>query len=264
MIDPDLVDLGLELVNFDRIAFGAGGGFVHRWSRVDDLRVHATVERVDFTEDSAGTTPHTAVELSGVWTRRLIRRIDGRLQVSAGHFRADDDGEQRLIYNAGLGTNIRATRRLTIDANAGVSVIDHRPFSGPGGPRLDRSDRSADFVGDLSLVYTPRRDTQMTLALSQRVTPNALGRLRTAQVASGTVDYRINHRSSLNLVGAVTNTSAAGDGGGSRQSWTVSPSYTHALTRSWDLSLSYRWLKSDVAESNSGFLTLSHRGAILP
>jgi hypothetical protein len=107
-------------------ATAAGGGFVHRWTRVDDLALSARANRVDFTEDATGVTPYTYVELSGLWTRRLTRRVDGRMRVSAAHFRADDDTARRLIYNATLGTNIRATRRLTVDANAGVAVIDQR------------------------------------------------------------------------------------------------------------------------------------------
>lgn len=263
LIDPELADLGLELVDFDRISYGAGGGFVHHWTRVDDLAVSARANRVDYTEDVSGVTPYTYVELSGLWTRRLTRRVDGRMRVSAAHFRADDDTSRRLIYNATLGTNVRATRRLTVDANAGVAVIDQR--SGDlFGASLDRSERSAGFIGDFSLVFTPRRDTTMTLALSQQVSPDSLGDLRTTQAARGTVAWRINHRSSLDLFGAVTNSTEAADGGGSRQTWTVSPSYRHALTRSWDLTLSYRWLKSDDAQSNSAFLTLSHRGTLLP
>ena len=262
-IDPELVNLGLELVNFDRISYGAGGGFVHRWSRVDDLALSARANRVDFTEDATGVTPYTYVELSGLWTRRLTRRVDGRMRVSAAHFRADDDTSRRLIYNATLGTNVRATRRLTLDANAGVAVIDQRSAE-KAEAGLHRSDRTAGFIGDFSLIFTPRRDTTVSLALSQQVSPDSLGDLRSTQAASGTMAWRINHRSSLNLLGALTNSSQAGDGGGSRQTWTISPSYRHALTRSWDMTLSYRWLKTDDAQSNSAFLTLSHRGTLLP
>jgi hypothetical protein len=265
LVDPELADLGLELVDFDRISYGARGGFVHRWTRVDDLALSARANRVDFTEDATGATPYTYVELSGLWTRRLTRRVDGRMRISAANFRSDDDTAHRLIYNATLGTNIRATRRLTVDANAGVAVIDQRTGE-LANVSLDQSDRSAGFIGDFSLIFTPRRDTTATLALSQQVSPDSLGDLRTIQVARGAVDYRINHRSSLNLFGAFTNSTEAaeGGGGGGRQTWTVSPSYRHALSRTWDLTLSYRWLKSDDAQSNSAFLTLSHRGTILP
>ena len=168
-----------------------------------------------------------------------------------------------LIYTATRGTNIRATRRHTVDANAGVAVIDQRTGDLVGAS-LDQSDRSAGFIGDFSLIFTPRRDTIMTLALAQQVSPDSLGDLRTTQAARGAVAWRINHRSSLNLLGAFTNSTEAAEGGGARRTWTVSPSYRHALTRSWDLTLSYRWLKSDDAQSNSAFLTLSHRGTILP
>jgi plasmid stability protein len=262
-VDPDLADLGRELVDFDRISYGAGGGFIHRWTRVDDLALNAWADRVDFTETATGVTPYTYVELDGVWTRRLTRRVDGRMRVSAAHFRSDDDTARRLIYNATLGTNVRATRRLTLDANAGVAVIDQRTGEAADAS-LDQSDRSAGFIGDFNLLFTPRRDTTMTLNLSQQVSPDSLGDLRTAQVASGAVDYLINHRSSLNLFGAFTNSTEAAEGGGSRRTWTVSPSYRHALSRTWDLELSYRWIKSDDAQSNSALLTLSHRGTLLP
>jgi hypothetical protein len=264
--DPELADIGLELVNFDRIRYGAGGGFVHRWTRVDELVVSARADRVDFTEDAASATPHTFAELSGIWTRRLTRRIDGRARASAGYFRSEDDSESRsLIYNLTVGSNVRATRRLTVDANAGVAIIDTRESDiTVAGAGSRESDVSVGFIGDFSLTYTPRRDTSMTLALSQHVSPGSLGELRTAQSARGAATYLINERSSLNLVGAFTSSTATANGGDSRQAWVVSPSYTHALTRSWAVTLGYRWLKSDDAHSNTAFLTLSHNGTILP
>jgi hypothetical protein len=163
-----------------------------------------------------------------------------------------------------VGSNVRATRRLTVDANAGVAIIDQRQTDATVVAGHRDSDVSVGFIGDLNLIYTPRRDTSMTLALSQHVSPDSLGDLRTAQAVRGTVANRINERSGINLMAAFTNSSSTGNGSGSRQAWTVSPSYTHALTRSWDLTLSYRWLKSDVAQSNTALLTLSHRGTILP
>lgn len=253
--EPDLTDIGLELVDFDRISYGAGGGFLHRRTRRDDLALNARADRVDFTGDALNAIPHSSVELSGEWTRRLTRSLEGRALASAEHFRPDDEdtASRRMIYNLAVGTNVRATRRLTLDANAGVAIIDQHD-----------SNVTLGLVGDVDLIYTPRRDTVMTLALSQHVSPDSLGELRTAQSARGAVTYRINHLSSFNLMGAYTTSTATGEGGDDRNAWSISPSYTRALTRSWDLSLSYRWLKSDIAQSNTAFLTLSHRGAILP
>jgi len=253
--EPDLTDIGLELVDFDRISYGAGGGFLHRRTRRDDLALNARADWVDFTGDALNAIPHSSVELSGEWTRRLTRSLDGRAHASVEHFRPDDDDSdaRRMIYDVTVGANVRATRRLTLDANAGVAIIDQRS-----------ADATAGLVGDIGLIYTPRRDTLMTLDLSQHVSPDSLGDLRTAQAARGAVTYRINDLSSLNLTGAYTTSTATGEGGDDRHAWSISPSYTRALTRSWDLTLGYRWLKSDIAESNTAFLTLSHSGAILP
>ena len=261
---PELDDLGLELVDFDRISFGGAGGFLHHWTRRDDLTVNASADWVDFTGDAANATPYRLVELSGVWTRRMTRLVDGRVLASVGHFQSEgEDDLRRLIYNFTGGANVRPTRRLTLDLNGGAAIIDEQ--SDPEiGEVSDRSDLSVGFIGDLSFTYTPRRDTVMTLALSQRVSPNSLGDLRSTRAVSGAVVHQINERSRFDLRAAFTDSTAAGGDGSSRQAWTVSPSYTHALTRSWDLTLGYRWLKSDVAESNTAFLTLSHRGTILP
>jgi hypothetical protein len=109
------------------------------------------------------------------------------------------------------GRNIRGTRRLTLDGNAGISIINPRQSGAATVGGSSGSDVSVGFVGDLSLTYTPWADT---------------------------ID--------------------------SRQAWTLSPTYNYALTRDWDLALSYQWTKTDTAQSNTALLTLSHRGAILP
>lgn len=253
--EPDLTDIGLELVDFDRISYGAGGGLLHRRTRRDDFALNARADRVDFTGDALNAIPHSSVELSGEWTRRLSPILDGRALTSVEHFRPDDEdaAPRRMVYDVAVGTNLRATRRLTLDANAGLAIIDPQDSAVKLG-----------LVGDLDLIYTPRRDTVMTLALSQDVAPDSLGELRTSQAARGAVTYRINEVSSFTVMAAYTTSTATGEGGDDRDAWSISPNYSRALTRNWDLSLSYRWLKSDIARSNTAFLTLSHRGAILP
>jgi hypothetical protein len=274
VFDPGLVDADFELLNFDRISYGFSGGFVHRWTRSDDLVVNARADWVDFSAGAPDLTPHRSVEISGVWTRRLIRRVDGRARASATYFRDESDADiQRLLYNIRVGTNIRATPRLTIDANAGAAIIDQsqsevglglRQHEATVGAGRRQSELSVGFVGDVSLVYTPRRDTTLTFSLSQQVSPDALGDLRTSQAARGGATYRINEWSSFNIIGAFTTSTQTGNGTGSTEVWTISPSYTHVLGREWDLSLSYQWVKTDRAESNIGLLTLSHRGTLLP
>ena len=263
--DPVLLDPEFELLNFDRISYGASAGLVHRMTRSDDLSLTVAANRVDFTEDAPNVTPHTALDVFGVWTRRMTRRVDGRARASVGYFEAEGENEtSRLVYEAALGANIRATPRLIVDANAGVSITDPRHSDSVTAGGESDSDLSVGFVGDLSLIYTPWRDTTVTVGLTQDVSPDALGNLRTLQAARTSASYQINERSSFSLLGAFTTSTPAGEDEESRESWIVSPSYTHALTRHWNVAVTYQWRKSDVAVSNSAFLTLSHNGAILP
>lgn len=263
--DPLLLDPEFELLDFDRISYGASVGLVHRMTRSDDVSLTVAANRVDFTEDTPSVTPNTTLDVSGVWTRRMTRRVDGRARASVGYFGSEGENEtSRLSYDVALGTNIRATPRLTVDANAGVSITDPRQSDVATTGTGSEADLSVGFVGDLSLIYTPWRDTTVTVAVSQDVSPDALGNLRTRQAASGSASYQINELSSFNLAGSFTTSTPSGDGGGAQEAWTVSPSYNHALTRHWNLALSYQWQKTDVAMSNSAFLTLSHNGAILP
>lgn len=259
--DPVLADLETELLNFDRISYGARAGLTHLWTPVDTLALSVSVARADFTGEAPDVSPHTDLDFSGTWSRRLTRRVDGRLRGSVGYFESEDD-EQRFVYDLAVGANVRATRRLTVDFNAGVNIVD-LSSAGEGGS-MQSSDISAGFTGDFTLVYTPWRDTQVTLAISESVTPDGLGNLRSGQAVSGAVSYRINELSSFNVTGSLSNSSEAGDGGDSTQAWIVSPTYTHALTRDWNLALTYRWVKTDTAQSNTALLTLSHQGAILP
>ena len=263
VIDPELTDLELEVLNLDRISYGASAGFAHRWSRIDNLIASVSADRVDFTENVSSVTPHTSVVLSAAWTRLLTRRLDGRVIASVNYFNDESDSDlQRLLYNAALGAAFRASPRLTVNANAGVSVIDQRRNATP--TVAEQSDVTLGFEGLLSLSYTPRRDTIITFSLSQHTSPDNLGGLRSGQAASAAVGYQLNELSSLNLSGTFSNSSATGEDGESTQAWSLSPSYTHALSRQWNLALSYQWRKTDATVSNSAFLTLSHNGAILP
>jgi hypothetical protein len=182
-----------------------------------------------------------------------------------GYFESEGEGEtSRLIHELALGANIRGTRRLTLDGNAGISIINPRQSGAATVGGSSGSDVSVGFVGDLSLTYTPWADTIMTVAVSQDISPDALGDLRTLRVARGSASYQINERSSLNVLGAFTTSTPSGEDEDSRQAWTLSPTYNYEITRDWSLALSYQWTKTDAAVSNSAFLTLSHNGAILP
>lgn len=264
LTDP-LIDPELELLDFDRIGYGGSGGFIHRLTRADSLALHVAGERVDFIQDAVSATPHTSFDISGIWTSLLTPRLDGRVRGSLGYFGSDDDKDiRRLIHDLTVGANLRATRLLIVDANAGVSIIDQRQTDVTVGNGLSESDLSVGFIGDVSLIYTPRRDTVLTFSASQNVSPDSLGNLRTRQSVRGLAAYQINALSSLNLAAAYTTSAATEAGGEARKQWTLSPTYSHALTRNWSLALSYQWVKSDVAESNSAFLTLSHHGFLLP
>ena len=273
LLDPDLVDpefpgpifadIPLALLEFDRINYGARGGLVHRRTRADVLSLSARATRSDFSGDAADTAvPLTVLEVSGGWTRLMTRRVDGRARASVRYVQSgDEDGAQRMIYSGTVGTNFRATRRLTMDANVGVSVTDlHQSGDGTtGGP--PQSDGSVSFTGDIRLSYTPWRDTSVAVSFSQRVLTDSLGEVSTRQAVRGTAAYRINDLSSINVLGTFINSDAAS---GQTQAWSVSPSYQHALSQYWDLSLSYRFVKTDTAQSNAALLTLSHRGTLLP
>jgi hypothetical protein len=263
VIDPGLTDLELEVLNLNRISYGASAGFAHRWSRIDNLTARVSADWVDFTENVPSVTPHTSAVLSAAWTRLLTRRLDGHVTASVNYFNDESESElQRLLYNAALGATFRPSPRLTVDANAGISVIDQRRDATH--TVAEQSDVTLGFEGLLSLSYTPRRDTIMTFSVSQHTSPDGLGGLRSGQAASAAVRYQVNELSSLNLSGTFSNSSATGEGGEATQVWSLSPSYTHALSRHWNLAISYRWIKTDTTESNTALLTLSHRGAILP
>lgn len=261
VIDPGLSELELEVLNLDRISYGASAGFAHRWSRIDNLTMNVSADRVDFSGNAPNVIPHTSVVLTAAWTRLLTRRLDGRVNGSVRYF-SDESELQRLLYNASLGGSFRASPRLTLNANAGISITDQRQSVADAVG--EQRDVTLGFEGLLGLSYTPWRDTIMTFSLSQHTSPDGLGNLRSGRAASAAMSYQINELSSFNLSGTFSNSSAAGEDGESTQAWSLSPSYTRALSRSWHLGLSYQWRKTDEAVSNSAFLTLSHNGAILP
>jgi hypothetical protein len=255
---PVLADLVAELLTFDQIRYGVRGGLVHRRTRTDVLSLSASADRFEF--DGVGSdlaSARTNMRMLGSWTRRLTPRVTGRANASVRYLDFDDDETLgRTSYDFGVSSDIQATRRLTASLDASAVVTD----------RFDDDVTAGLRVGyRISYNYAPRRDTSMNFSVAQRVSSTSgLEDLRLFQSARAALTYRINAVSSMNLIGTYSSSSTIGSRGATTEVWRVSPSYRLTLARDWDLSLSYQWVKTDRAQSNTGLLTLSHRGTLLP
>jgi hypothetical protein len=270
----EFTDLGIVVTGIDRLNYGAGGGFVHRINKRDSLNFSIDNSWTDYSETSPNLTPNRSLSASLRWVRQLNARVSGNMLTSIIWYKADDPLSDReyLIYTNSVGTEARLTRRLTVSANAGATLIDNYAIDQQAGLGRQRT-MVYGFIGDFLLEYKPFSDTTFTINLSQDVSIDDLGDLRASQRANFGLNYVINDFSSLNLSGGLSkSTGGEDDPNPPREIWRASAVYSHAINSRWNASIGYRWVQSqlfdllgaDEATSNTIFVSLNTNGTLVP
>ena len=252
-------ELGIVTSNILQLSYGAVAQIVHRSDRLDTFNVNVRADRSDFSQTGSGPQSSTTLEGTSTWTRQLTPLVDGRLLTSVQYYRLEGSPQtEQLIYNIALGGKARLSKRLTVDANIGPTIVQQL---GSG------TTTSIDVSGDLTINYQPRKDLNVSLSLSEDISPDNLGGLRQFQSAIAALGYQINDYASFNLAASYSNSTGTGNSPNSSRYLTVSPSFTYILARDLNAVLSYRWARSDagsgIAQSHSVFLTLSYNGILL-
>lgn len=262
-------ELGIIELDVERLSYGASGGVLHRINARDSLDFSTRATWTDFSTSDPDLVPNEFLETSLRWTRKFNRRIDGNLYSSVGWYQADNETEtENLIYKVTVGTDAKLTRRLDIVANAGLAIVDQYALD-PSQPALGRMRNIAiGFIGDFSMNWRPERDTTFTASLSQSVSPDDLGDLRNSQSVRGALVHQINDLSSFAINSVYTISTSSDEETDSRETLSVSPSYSRRITPHWNAVIGYQWIQAndgiDITDANFFFLTLSHTGEFLP
>ena len=254
-----LTDLGIVNSNILQLNYGVMADVAHRANQLDTFDANIKADRSDFSQTSPGVTPSSSLQGAGTWTRRLTRLIDGRVKGSVLYYRLEGNSQtEQLIYNIAVGGKARISKRLTIDAEIGPTLVQQL---GPG------SMTSVDVSGNVTLTYQPFRDVNFDLTLSQDVSPDNLGALNNVQSVAASVRYQVNDYASLSLLASFNNSAGTGKTSTSSKYVTVSPSLSYQLARNWNAVLSYRWIRLDqgvgIAQSNSVFFTINYNGVLV-
>ena len=150
-------------------------------------------------------------------------------------------------------------------ALAGVNIIDTTQTT------LGVSDSSTSIgpTFDVGFSYTLNQ-TSLNFSVSQTVNASALGDLRERRSFRMGLNHRVNTRETFGVEGSYTtqDTVSGGDGSAETIFFSVSPTYTFALTRYWNLNVGYQFRFRDDGTgngmSNKVFGTLSREIALLP
>ena len=278
-------DLGIpNQLEIDRFNYGANTSVTHRVNKRNNLKFGTNDSRTDFSELGSGLSPSIFVEGSLNWTHRLTSLVNANLVTSVGWQNVDSRTDdildiaataiamrsvfvqrsipetETMIYKTTFGADAKLTKRLSVVANAGVSIIDQLQGQSTGA--------SVGFIGDLSLFYQPVRDLTFELSVAQTVAPGNLGDLRETRKYNGSTVYTINDDSTFVLDVAFTESSGASGQDSSRKTFSITPQYIYQIVRHWKAVLGYQWIMSDTAsgtsDSNTVFVTLSHSGTLRP
>lgn len=266
--DPLGLNADRVVLDLERLNYGADTTVTHRVNKRNNLKFGTMISRTDFSQSSTGVTPTTFVEGNLDWTHRVTPLVDTHVIGSIGWQGAENAADtESLIYKLTFGTDAKLTKRLSLKANAGASIIEQTarnlaPLTGR------RSETSVGFIGDISLFYQPLRDLTFEFSAQQTVAPDNLGDLRETRKFNSSTVYTINDDSSF-VFDAALNLSAGTSGGSSdRETLSLSPKYVHRIVRHWDAVIGYQYIVTDFGpasrDSNTVFVTLSHSGTLRP
>jgi hypothetical protein len=265
----ELADVGIVEFDSEQLTYGISGGLIHHLNTRNELSMGIGASWIDFSRNSDELSPSQTVNLNAEWTRKLAHRSDGRLRATIDWRQLDDEeNTETIIYKTTVGTEARLTRRLFIEIDAGVAFLEQYQrdllASGTGKER----DSASGFVGDFLLRYTPRRDVQLGISMGQDVGFDNLGDLRASRYANASIIYDINDHSNFSLSASFRRSKTGGENNDALITTSVTPTYSHQITKEWYGVIGYQWLRSDrdveVGISNRVFFTLAHRYSAIP
>lgn len=269
----DTVVIDTSNSNADQQAMSANTSVIYKINNTNDLNWSANATRLDFFGDNAdNATPSTSAGTSLTWTNNRTRRVDLNISTGVDWYKYENDQNQvEYVYFLTGGFSNRVTPRLTINGNLGVQLLDSYQDEAidPLLPDDTKHDHKTDLGGTGSLYFTYLLKTGgITGGISYGLSPDMDGELSNALTTTLGYNLIINDRSSFNIAAAFQVSDSDVDGVLSNTNFSISPSYTYALSRYWNLGMNYTFTYQDdengVATENSAYLTLTRSYTILP
>ena len=238
--------------------YGVSTNVAHRVNKRNRLNIGTMFSETEFSRIGPGVTPSTFLEGNLDWTHRLNSLVDTHLIASVGWQHIDSQtvlpaiiGDpipppipetDSLIYKITFGTDAKLTKRLSVKANAGASIIEQTVNNSAILGGGSRTVTSVGFIGDLSMLYQPMRDLTFELSAQQTVAPDNLGDLRETRKFNGSTVYKINEDTSFILDSAFTLSTGTSGQGSSRKTLSITPQFVHRIVRHWNAVLGYQWV----------------------
>jgi hypothetical protein len=212
--------------------------------RMDTISFSATSTLTTYDPSSAGTqfTDSSAV---ATWSHRIspLTTVSATSQAEYLDFDTTPAANLTILRNtAGFETTLSPV--LSYGGSAGViysdSVVGGSAISPiPGAPPSFTSGTTFGFIGDMHAIYRILKNTTLNLSAGQTVAPSIIGTLTKRSTLHAGVTQAINARSSISLA---TDLSQQTSSGSTNDFLSGSISYSYALAREWNASLTYRYL----------------------
>ena len=261
-------DTGITTTDADQLTFSASGSMSHQINRNNSVSFDVSATRTDFTRDIDGLTPYFSASSSLTWSHSFNNKMSGNVSSSASYTDFDNDQNTRsIIFSSNVGLSSELSKRWSASASIGARMSRTEEDATMTAPASKTE--NVGFNGNLSVSYSPTKDTAVSFGLAQSLQPSSSGELRNRTSVNFNAVRTINSLSSFSLsASASVQENASGTGGALRKTLTISPGYTRKLTSKWNSNLGYTFRYSDsgmtTAHSNSVFVSVSRGFTILP
>lgn len=221
-----------------QITVNASAGMTHSLGPRDRVNASVSAQAVEYVDTVAGLSSTRNYGVTLGWSRDLTPRTAGSLTGSVRRFDTDSPTQSgRTAFTLTPGLSHALTPRHRLGAGIGLRYVEG-----------DNSDLGVD--GNASLSYRAT-ETSVTLAVSQGLRQDDDGALETVSRLSLTASRRLTPRWSGSLSTSLSNAVPL-DGGRDRQTFSIGPSLSYALTPRWSVRGSYALILERFDGENTG------------
>jgi hypothetical protein len=262
----DIIESGDELaepdfIPVDTVRHTTSAGA--KWTRKLDQNATLTLNNVATltTYNSEVGTDNTLVNSTLAWERRLSARHTANITGGVSWLSLDDGpNTNRLVYSIDTTLTTRLTKNLTSSIGAGLNYTD---------TSRDGRDPDGQFTNDFmfSLDYV-MKNTKLAFDVNYNLAQGVLGDFDQQLATTASITHTINDRSSVTgTANLVLFEDEAGGDLGSSYTFSLSPTYSLALTDEWTMKTGYRFVRrsaSFAANSNTVFVSMTRDFTVLP
>jgi hypothetical protein len=189
------------------------------------------------------------------WEGALDPRTDVSLTGTVRQFFSDREGQpDSLAFTLAPTISQNFTPRHSGNLTLGFTAVEGDEFN-------------IGFTGGAGLTYRGN-DTSVTFRARQSVEQDDFGEVEMVSSVGVSMNYRIDQRSSVGLTSQLAHIDALEGDRDARQTFTIGPRYTLALTEAWDMSVGYGLTltleDSETRGTNRVFLTFGRNFDFLP